>query len=157
MFYHPHWCGLKKCHVCWQRRYRFYNRHQVTVTPATGHIYIGDRNNHHIKILNSDLTVFHLIGSAEGKFIFCGYWHSRVLVCSSYIFWSSLMMGLTLELMGLILVNWTIHNYRISILTTIIFCTFGEKADGLGQLNWHMVWHWWQKKLQTVSILNCIM
>ena len=65
VFYHPHWCGLKKCHVCWQRRYRFYNRHQVTVTPATGHIYIGDRNNHHIKILNSDLTVFHLIGSAE--------------------------------------------------------------------------------------------
>ena len=36
-----------------------------SLTPATGHIYIGDRNNHHIKILNSDLTVFHLIGSAE--------------------------------------------------------------------------------------------
>ena len=41
--------------------HQFCNPHGVTVSPATGHIYVADRNNDRIKVFNSDLTVSHAL------------------------------------------------------------------------------------------------
>ena len=43
----------------------------ITVSPITGHIYVADRENHRIQVLNPDLTfsyLFGIKGSAEGQF-----------------------------------------------------------------------------------------
>ena len=39
--------------------HQFCNPHGVTVSPATGHIYVADRDNDRINVFNSDLTLSH--------------------------------------------------------------------------------------------------
>ena len=48
----------------------------IAISPKTGNIYISDQNNHHIQVLNPDLTFSHTFGtkgSAEGQFNFPRY------------------------------------------------------------------------------------
>ena len=90
----------------------------ITISPITGHIYIADSNNHHIQVLNPDLTFSHTFGtkgSAKGQF--------------------NKPFDVTVDRHGLVYVADT-WNHRIQMFTPEgqYLAQFGAKGSDSGQL-----------------------
>ena len=90
----------------------------ITISPTTGQIYVADTNNHHIQVLNPDLTFsysFGSTGSAEGQFI--------------------LPWFIAIDNQGLVYVSDSL-NHRIQVFTSEgkYISQFGTCGSGPGQL-----------------------
>ena len=92
----------------------------TTISPLTGQIYVADRGNHHIQVLNPDLTFSHTFGtcgSAEGQFNY--------------------PVDVATDRQGLVYVT-DCWNHRIQIFTPEgqFLSQFGTKGSGVGQLDY---------------------
>ena len=92
----------------------------TTISSITGQIYVADRNNHRIQVLNSDLTFSHTFGTyglSKGKFNY--------------------PVDVAIDRQGLVYVTDT-FNHRIQIFTPEeqFLSQFGTKGSGPGQLDY---------------------
>ena len=90
----------------------------IAISPTSGHIYVADYNNHHIQVLNPDLTFsysFGSYGSAEGQFSYPEF--------------------IAIDNQGLVYVSDS-GNHRIQVFTSEgkYISQFGTGGSGPGQL-----------------------
>ena len=106
--------------VCSNGRRQFNIPDGIVISPITGQVYIADRNNHRIQILNPDLTfsrIFGKEGSGNGQFQ-CPH-------------------DIAIDSQGLVYVADT-GNHRIQKFTPNgkFVAQFGSKGSDAGQLKW---------------------
>ena len=106
--------------VCSNGRRQFNIADGMVISPITGQVYIADRNNHRIQILNPDLTfsrIFGKEGSGNGQFQ-CPH-------------------DIAIDSQGLVYVADT-GNHRIQKFTPNgkFVAQFGSKGSNAGQLKW---------------------
>ena len=137
----------------------------ITISPATGQIYVADRNNHRIQVLHPDLTFsysFGSVGSAKGQFkhpcfiaidnqglVYVSDWdNNRIQVFTlegKYIFQIGTCgsgPGQLQSPTGLVINNNLLYvaeedNHRVSIFTTDgqFVSSFGEEGNKKDQFN----------------------